>query len=106
MLGDGPPPLPPPPRKILVKSSLFWLISEQDGRPLAEPPQGWSRSTDQNASRPRPLLAAQLTRVEALALLKTSAELSFCPIIGVTPMLAKLSPGQSARAWGKHSTLS
>ena len=40
-------------RKIFVKSSAYWDISEQDGSPDAEPEHGWSRSTDQNASRPR-----------------------------------------------------
>jgi hypothetical protein len=75
-------------RKIFVKSSGCWLISEQAGRPLADPPHGWSRSTDQNARRPRWFWVAKLTRVWSSASVNTSAGSSFWPIIGVTPMLA------------------
>jgi hypothetical protein len=57
-------------RRSFVKSSGCSLISEQAGRPLAEPPHGWSRSTDQNASRPRWFWVAKLTRVLRVGLAK------------------------------------
>jgi hypothetical protein len=37
----------------LVKSNGCWLTCEHAGRPLTVPLQGWSLSTDQNASLPR-----------------------------------------------------
>ncbi|MGI5240512.1 hypothetical protein [Dactylosporangium sp. CA-139066] len=52
------------------------------------PAHGWSRPTDQKASRPTPLDFAQDTMLCALAWLTTSPGLSLLPIIGVIPMLA------------------
>ncbi len=70
-----------------MKASGFWLISLQVDSELAEPLQAWSRSTDQNASRPTPCEAAKDSTVCASARVKVEPS-SFLPIIGVMPRLA------------------
>ena len=75
---------------------------EQTGEapPPGPPGHGWSRLTDQNASRPMPLLLAKFTTACALAFVKISPAESFCPIIGVMPIPEKLdvSPADFAAA--------
>src|SRR4051794_1967422 len=66
-----PPVVPPDPpaycMNVSVNARLFWLIWVQVDRELALPLQGWSRLTDQNASRPTPCWAAKLSTVWASA---------------------------------------
>ena len=71
-----------------------------EAAPPLPPGQAWSRSTDQKASRPMPLLLAQLATDEASASVKVEPS-SLTPIMGVIPTLAYVYEPLTAFIWLK-----
>ena len=97
--GGVPPPAP-------VNAPVNWpVLSETplqvgEAAPPLPPGQAWSRSTDQKASRPMPLLLAQLATDEASESVKVEPS-SLTPIIGVIPTFAYEYEPLTALIWFK-----